>query len=139
MKHVRVHHTGRCQHCDVFLNELNQQQECTALQNSKMPFVTEFLKRNAEIYAQRNAVYKDNYLMVGRIMKAMFPEGLTLVTEEDHNKFHLFMLAIVKLSRYAVNYDKGHEPSVEDLIVYMAMVQSLDNKAAEEREKLGES
>lgn len=131
--HTWNHSTGICETCTAHRSEMDAMLPCpvpmAGSKTHKMPFVTEFLRSSADIYAERNAVYKDNYKMVGRIMKAMFPDGIKLVTEEDHNKFHLFMLAIVKLSRYAVNYEKGHEPSVEDLIVYMAMVQALDNEA----------
>jgi hypothetical protein len=93
----------------------------------KDPYVTEMLNRMAELYAERNAVYKDNYKKVGAVMVAMFPEGKVLKTAEDFNKWHLFELAIVKLTRYANQYEEGHMDSLEDLIVYMAMVAGIDN------------
>lgn len=90
-----------------------------------------YLRRLGDLFKQRNAVYGDNFLIVGKLMVAMFPDGITLKTEEDHNKFHLFMLKIVKLSRYAVNYEKGHEDSLDDDIVYTAMVAAIDARARE--------
>ena len=66
--------------------------------------------------------------MVGKLMQAMFPDGIKLDSQEDHNKFHLFMLAIVKLSRYAINYDQGHKDSLDDMIVYLSMVAALDDE-----------
>lgn len=89
--------------------------------------VTNHLREMADLFEKRNAVYKDNYRMVGRIMAVLFPEGLTLKTEDDFNKFHLYMLAIVKQSRYAINYVKGHTDSLDDEIVYLSMVNALDS------------
>lgn len=99
-----------------------------------LPFVAEKLHDLADLFAERNAVYKDNFRMVGRIMEAMFPEGITLKTADEHNKFHLFMLKIVKLSRYAINYEQGHVDSSDDDIVYTAMVAALDEEARLARE-----
>lgn len=131
--HIWIHSSGKCQACGAELGTSEGRALCPALEvidAAEVPFVTQFLRKSADIYAERNAVYKDNYKMVGKLMVALFPNGITLKTVEEHNKFHLFMLAIVKLSRYATNYEAGHEPSVEDLIVYMAMVQALDAEAA---------
>jgi hypothetical protein len=96
----------------------------------KDPYVTELLNRMAILYAERNAVYQDNYLKVGAVMAAMFPEGKVLKTADDFNRWHLFELAIVKLTRYANQYeDGGHADSIEDMIVYLAMVAGLDHVA----------
>lgn len=96
---------------------------------SKDPYVTELLNRMANLYSERNAVYKDNYLKVGAVMSAMFPHGKTLKTADDFNRWHLFELAIVKLTRYANQYEEGgHQDSIEDMIVYLAMVAGLDRE-----------
>ena len=93
-------------------------------------YVTELLKRHATLFEERNSVYGDNYRMVGRIMKAMFPDGVPeILSEADFNRWHLFELAIVKLSRYAVNYQHGgHADSLDDLIVYLARVAMCDKE-----------
>ena len=101
---------------------------------TELPFVSAHLKGLADLFAERNAVYKDNFRMVGKLLEAMFPSGIMLLTEEHYNKFHLFMLAIVKLSRYVINYDEGHKDSLDDMIVYLSMVAALD-KEREELEK----
>lgn len=100
------------------------------MSHDRLPYATTLLHKMADLFAERNAVYKDNFRMVGKIMEAMFPEGLELKTPEDHNKFHLFMLAIVKLTRYAINYREGHKDSIEDMIVYLSMVAALDAEMA---------
>jgi hypothetical protein len=98
----------------------------------KDPYVSTLLNRLSELYAERNAVYKDNYLKVGGVMSAMFPDGMVLKTAEDFNRWHLFELAIVKLTRYVNQYEAGgHPDSIEDMIVYLSMVAGLDNAAAE--------
>lgn len=87
----------------------------------------DFLSEGAATYAERNKVYGDNYLRVGAAMAALFPSGITLRTAEDHNRFHIFMLKIVKLSRYCVNWEKGgHADSLHDDMVYGAMLQEID-------------
>lgn len=99
------------------------------LQATEDPYVSQLLGRLKQLYSERNAVYKDNYKMVGRIMAAMFPEGVTLKTVEDFNRWHIFELAIVKLSRYAVQYQTGgHADSIEDKIVYLAMLAGIDRE-----------
>lgn len=90
------------------------------------------LQRNALLFKQRNALYKDNFRMVGKVMRALFPDGPPkLETEDDYNRWHLFELAIVKLTRYTVHYNEGgHEDSINDLTVYMSMVAALDKEQA---------
>lgn len=98
--------------------------------SGRLPYVGELLRSAADLFDERNAVYGNNFEMVGKLMVAMFPDGITLKTEEDHNRFHLFMLKVVKLSRYAINYENGgHQDSLDDDIVYTAMVGALDHRA----------
>lgn len=80
-----------------------------------------------KLFKQRQKVYGFNYLRVGAAMAALFPDGVVLKSADDHNRFHIFMLLIVKLSRYTVNWEKrGHVDSVHDTIVYSAMLQFID-------------
>lgn len=88
----------------------------------------DFLEEGAATYRERNAVYGDNYLRVGAVMAALFPDGVTLKTADDHNRFHIFMLKVVKLSRYCVNWDKGgHEDSLLDDMVYGGILLEIDD------------
>lgn len=82
------------------------------------------LQDMAETYEERNKVYGDNYKRVGAVMVAMFPDGVQLKTEEDFNRWHLFELKIVKLTRFA-NSGLLHKDSIHDDAVYSAMVESL--------------
>jgi hypothetical protein len=92
-----------------------------------MKTADEFLSEGAATFKARNKIYGNNYLNVGRAMTGFFPNGVTLVTEDDFNRFHLFMLAIVKMTRYTNNWNVGgHADSIHDATVYCAMVESVD-------------
>ncbi len=98
-----------------------------------MKTAADFLANGAETFRERNAVYGDNYLNVGRAMTGFFPKGLELKTEDDFNRFHLFMLAVVKMTRYTNNWSVGHADSIHDAMVYCAMVESVDANIAEQQ------
>lgn len=77
----------------------------------------------ANTYRERNAIYGDNYKMVGPIMEILFPDGV------DHNtlgadQFHLFELVIVKLTRFAIS-GLTHQDSIHDSAVYCAMIEAI--------------
>lgn len=84
------------------------------------------LKKAAELFKERNAVYGDNYLMVGETMKGLFPYGVNLLTADDFNRFHILMLMVVKLTRYTNNWKEGHLDSISDNTVYSAMLEMID-------------
>lgn len=84
--------------------------------------VDELLRQMAETYKARNAVYKDNYLCVGEIMKVLFPDGAP--PKLLHSPvFHLFELKLVKLTRFAKS-GFTHADSMIDDAVYSAMIVS---------------
>jgi hypothetical protein len=86
--------------------------------------VPELLESMAKTFRERNAIYGDNWNMVGRLMAVMFPNGVKLSKPEDYDVWHLFELAIVKLSRFAVS-GLTHKDSVHDMAVYCAMVEAV--------------
>lgn len=89
----------------------------------------EVLQEAANTFKERHAVYGDNWRTVGRTMKALFPKGLALTTEDDYNRFHILMLQVVKLTRYTENWSSGgHEDSQVDLSVYAAMMVQIDQE-----------
>ena len=81
------------------------------------------LDEMADTFRQRNAVYGDNYRMVAKLVKVLFPNGVPseLVTT-DH--WHLFELKLVKLSRFAIS-GLTHIDSIHDDAVYSAMIESI--------------
>lgn len=90
----------------------------------------EYLINAARMYADKSKVYGNNYLQFGKIMSAMFPNGLTVRTEDEWNRLHLLIMGMVKKTRYANNFNKGgHEDSIIDDIVYLAMLHQVDDIA----------
>lgn len=85
------------------------------------------LDEGAKTYRERNAIYGDNYLKVGAVMEALFPEGVFIKTADDWNRLHIFILGIVKQTRYIENWHKGgHADSTLDNTVYSAMLHQID-------------
>jgi hypothetical protein len=78
----------------------------------------------AATFRERNAVYGDNFKMVGRMMAVLFPKGAP--PELLHSdQFHLFELILVKLSRYAIS-GLEHVDSIHDAGVYCAMCEAIN-------------
>jgi hypothetical protein len=92
-----------------------------------MKRVPEMLHGLAKVYEQRNEMYGSNYKLP--IMNLLFPNGLELQTEEDFTRYGVFVQIVAKVTRYAVQFNKGgHADSLSDLSVYAAMLQELDEE-----------
>jgi len=88
------------------------------------------LEEKAALYAQRNAIYKDNYKRFGHMVHAIMPE-IHLTSGDDCNRFGILVMLFSKLSRYAAQFaDGGHADSLDDLSVYAMMLKELDQEAA---------
>lgn len=84
----------------------------------------DILESMAATFRERNAVYGDNYKMVGKMMAILFPNGAP--PEVLHSdQFHLFELMLVKLSRYAIS-GLQHIDSIHDAGVYAAMCEVIN-------------
>jgi hypothetical protein len=81
----------------------------------------EILTDQLKTFDERGAIYGDNYLRIGPVMAALFPNGCTLTTADDWNRMHLFMMTMVKATRLAVT-DLKHFDSAYDAGVYYAML-----------------
>lgn len=88
-----------------------------------MASITETLEAMAATSRERGKVYGDNYKRIGPVLAALFPDGITLKTADDHNRYHLFLMIMVKVTRLAVT-NISHVDSVHDLAVYGAMLES---------------
>lgn len=83
----------------------------------------QLLAEMAMTYKERNALYGDNFKMVGKLMAVLFPNGVP--PELLHSdQFHLFELKLVKLSRFAIS-GMTHRDSIHDDAVYSAMIESV--------------
>lgn len=97
--------------------------------------VPEMLRAAASTYEERNKLYGDNYKNFGKVMEAMFPDGLMLAGANDWNRFGIFVQMVSKMTRYAVNLSKGgHKDSAHDLAVYAAMLEELTYQIPQENE-----
>jgi hypothetical protein len=86
--------------------------------------VPQILRSAAATFEQRNKLYGDSYLVYGEVMEALFPEGVTLATIDDWNRFGILSMIVSKLTRYSANMkDGGHKDSAHDMAVYAAMLE----------------
>ncbi len=107
----------------------------SAIKGDKMKTVPEALESLGALYRERNLTYGDNYKLHGAMMKAMFPNGITLRTPDDHNRFGVFTMIAAKLLRYANMWERGgHADSLDDLTVYTQMLRELDAIIAKDDE-----
>jgi hypothetical protein len=93
------------------------------------------MEKMLETFKERGKIYKANYLMIGEVLALMFPEGIVLKTADDHNKWHLFLLTMIKATRLA-NTNLNHEDSAMDLAVYASMFAGMlmsDDKPKESK------
>jgi hypothetical protein len=98
-----------------------------------MKRVPELLHGLAKVYEQRNELYGNNYKRP--FMKQLFPDGVTLQSEEDFIRYGVFVQIIAKVTRYAVQFDcGGHADSLQDLSVYSMMLQELDELSGSQPE-----
>ena len=88
------------------------------------------LRAAERTYTERNKTYGDNYKKFGHVMQALFPNGVTINSAEQWNRFGILVQKVGKLSRYVTNPYVGHQDSVHDDICYSAMLEELDAAAA---------
>lgn len=89
--------------------------------------VPEALSNLGELYSERNKLYKDNYKHFGKVMVGLFPNGLTLKTQEEFLRIGLFIHMMTKATRYSNQFGEGgHIDSLDDITVYAQMLQECD-------------
>ena len=87
----------------------------------------DFLEQALKTSKERNKTYGDNYYKFGRIMKELFPNGITLTNEADFNRFGCLVQIVSKISRYVNSFKQGgHQDSIHDLGVYAFIQEELD-------------
>jgi hypothetical protein len=85
------------------------------------------LERLSKLFRKKNTGYGDTYLTQGAIMTALFPDGVTLSTDQDFNRFYIVDEMVMKFQRYCRKFaEGGHLDSLHDTIVYGAMLAELD-------------
>lgn len=88
------------------------------------------------LFEERNALYKDNYKNFGKTLLGLFPNGVTLKSAEEFNRFALFLQIMHKQSRYAQSIlSGGHSDSLDDISVYSQMLREYDGLIKDENVK----
>ncbi len=91
--------------------------------------VTE-LEDGAKTYFERNKIYGESYKQKGKIMEILFPDGLTLKTADEFNRYSMMGAVIGKMIRYSSQFKEGgHYDSAHDAMVYAALLNEVDNDA----------
>lgn len=88
-----------------------------------------------KLHDERGAIYKEDYLHIGKVLLGMFPDGLHLKTSVDFNRFALLLYCVTKTGRYAQCLSNGsrHEDSLQDLAVYAMLLNRFDDLNEENR------
>lgn len=101
----------------------------TSKSRRKKKTVAQRLAKLSNLYAQRASVYGKDYQHLGQSLIGMFPDGLTLTTAEEFNRFALFIHVHGKVMRYAQTMLRGgHEDSLDDVSVYAQMMRECDDE-----------
>lgn len=88
--------------------------------------VPEMLRKAADIYEQRNAVYGDNYKTFGSWAAPLLAD-VTARSPRDMNRLGILIQIMGKLGRYVANFNRGgHEDSLIDMAVYAMMLSEMD-------------
>lgn len=98
--------------------------------------VPDRLKSLGDIYRERNKLYGSNYKQHGHLLASMFPNGLTLKTAEDFNRFAMFIQVTHKVTRYGKSIEfgqGGHLDSCDDIAVYCQMLAEYDEEMKNEQ------
>ena len=93
----------------------------------KRKSVPELLSEGAELYAERNKTYGDNYKLNGAMMTLLFPDGIPPLDAEGWNQFGVWFMIFTKAQRYAQGFKHGarHNDTAKDIKVYGAMLEEL--------------
>lgn len=92
--------------------------------------VPQRLREAADLFEKRNAAYGGNYREFGRVMSALFPDGLGdgNLSEAEFGRLSHVVHIMTKLTRYCRNLRRdGHADSLEDMAVYAMMSSELDD------------
>lgn len=102
--------------------------------------VSERLREAAKLFEERNAAYGNNYKMMGAAMHRLFPEGLTIDSEEKWTRVFFLVMFMMKITRYVKNFLRGgHQDSLDDLTVYAQMLAETDDETRMRKEPPGEA
>jgi hypothetical protein len=88
--------------------------------------INEVFDKAKQTFADRNKTYGDSYKEHGLVMGSLFPNGVTLLTDEDFIRYGLLNSMMTKIKRYTNSFGTPHADSTLDLSVYAAMLHEID-------------
>ena len=92
-----------------------------------VPRAPDLLDAMAATFRERNAVYKDNWITCGQVFQILFPDGVKVETQAQHEMFGILYQIVGKLTRFAGS-GCTHADSIHDLAVYSAIAEHLLHK-----------
>lgn len=88
-----------------------------------MKTAADILTQMADTYRERTALYGGNFETVGKLLAALFPDGVEPALLHSPI-FHLLVQQLNKIARFAAT-GCTHADSVHDCAVYGAIIESL--------------
>lgn len=87
----------------------------------------DLMEEAMKTFEAKSDEYGSTYHQFGHIMKALFPEGVTVQKVDDWNRLGVLVQIVGKLARYTINFRAGgHQDSIHDIGVYAFMLEELD-------------
>lgn len=92
-----------------------------------MKLPDQLLLEASQLFRERNPAYGDAYRQAGKVLAALFPNGINIETPEGWSQVAVLIHIINKLLRIAAAGESGADTddSCRDLTVYSAMLHSL--------------
>lgn len=85
------------------------------------------LKNAGKIFAKKEIEYGSIWKNHGKLIRVLFPRGVSAPDELSIARYSIVNMIAAKLARYCNNFEKGgHQDSLDDIIVYAAMLLELD-------------
>ena len=91
------------------------------------------MREALDTYNERRAEYGPSELKFGKVMDALFPNGLILKSADDWSRVGILVQIVSKLTRYSHNLAEPHLDSAHDLGVYAFMLEGFDRDTARYR------
>lgn len=88
------------------------------------PTVPALLDAAKETFHERREQHGRADVTFGAVMAALFPNGVTLMDENDQRAFQMLGHVVGKLTRF-VNSGMKHKDSIHDTITYAALLESM--------------
>jgi hypothetical protein len=94
---------------------LNKVRDFFGLETLEGVKANNLLETSADLFKTKNAEHGDAYLKIGYVLESMFPEGLTLKTHHDFNKFTTLVQMLYKITRMC-NTCFGDKETIHDSV-----------------------